>query len=393
MANANPAFTDAEYQDRIAKTRAAMDQAGVDLILVTDPSNMAWLTGYDGWSFYVHQGVLLGPDGDPIWWGRGIDGNGALRTVFMSDDHIRGYEDSYVQNPLKHPMEDLSNLIREKGWDGKTLGVEMDNYYFSASCYTSLLKCGANKEIADITGMVNWQRAVKSATEIDYMRKAARIVEAMHATIREKAEPGLKKNELVAEIYSTAIKGVDGIWGDYPAIVPMAPSGLDATAPHLTWDDQPMKEGEATFFEIAGVYRRYHCPQSRTLFLGKPPQKYLDAEAAVADASAAALESAKPGNLCEDIANAFNATLAKHGFHKDNRCGYAIGLSYPPDWGERTMSFRAGDKTVLKPGMTFHFMPALWLDDGGIETTEPILITETGYERLCDTPAKLVIKG
>lgn len=393
MANANPAFTDAEYQDRIAKTRAAMDQAGVDLILVTDPSNMAWLTGYDGWSFYVHQGVLLGPDGDPIWWGRGIDGNGALRTVFMSDDHIRGYEDSYVQNPLKHPMEDLSNLIREKGWDGKTLGVEMDNYYFSASCYTSLLKCGANKEIADITGMVNWQRAVKSATEIDYMRKAARIVEAMHATIREKAEPGLKKNDLVAEIYSTAIKGVDGIWGDYPAIVPMAPSGLDATAPHLTWDDQPMKEGEATFFEIAGVYRRYHCPQSRTLFLGKPPQKYLDAEAAVADASAAALESAKPGNLCEDIANAFNATLAKHGFHKDNRCGYAIGLSYPPDWGERTMSFRAGDKTVLKPGMTFHFMPALWLDDGGIETTEPILITETGYERLCDTPAKLVIKG
>ncbi|RYG92121.1 ectoine hydrolase DoeA [Loktanella sp. IMCC34160] len=392
MANANPAFTNAEYQERIAKTRAAMDKAGVDLILVTDPSNMAWLTGYDGWSFYVHQGVLLGPDGDPIWWGRGIDGNGARRTVFMSDDHIRGYEDSYVQNPSKHPMEDLSNLIREMGWDGKTLGVEMDNYYFSASCYTSLLKCGANKDIADITGMVNWQRAVKSATEIDYMRKAARIVEAMHATIREKAEPGLKKNDLVAEIYSTAIKGVDGIWGDYPAIVPMAPSGLDATAPHLTWDDQPMKAGEATFFEITGVYRRYHCPQSRTLFLGKPPQKYLDAEKAVADGTAAVFEVAKPGNLCEDIANAFNAALAKHGFLKDNRCGYAIGLSYPPDWGERTMSFRAGDKTVLKPGMTFHFMPALWLDDGGIETTEPILITETGFERLADTPAKLVIK-
>ena len=100
----------------------------------------------------------------------------------------------------------------------------------------------------------------------------------------------------------------------------------------------------------------------------------------------------KPGNLCEDVANAFNQTLNALGFEKDSRCGYAIGLSYPPDWGERTMSFRSGDKTELKPGMTFHFMPALWLDDGGLEITEPILITETGVECLCNTPRKLYVK-
>jgi len=56
------------------------------------------------------------------------------------------------------------------------------------------------------------------------------------------------------------------------------------------------------------------------------------------------------------------------------------------------MSLRAGDKTVLEPGMTFHFMPALWLDDGGIETTEPLLITDTGCEKLARTPPGLVIK-
>jgi len=48
---------------------------------------------------------------------------------------------------------------------------------------------------------------------------------------------------------------------------------------------------------------------------------------------------------------------------------------------------------VLKPGMTFHFMPALWLDDGGLEITEPILITETGVECLCTTPRELFVKG
>ena len=49
-------FSLQEYETRLAKTRQAMDAQGVELLFVTDPSNMSWLTGYDGWSFYVHQG-------------------------------------------------------------------------------------------------------------------------------------------------------------------------------------------------------------------------------------------------------------------------------------------------------------------------------------------------
>ena len=56
------------------------------------------------------------------------------------------------------------------------------------------------------------------------------------------------------------------------------------------------------------------------------------------------------------------------------------------------MSLRANDDTELQVGMTFHFMPALWLDDGGIEITEPIVITEQGAQCLCNTPRKLFIK-
>ncbi len=385
-------FSSQEYAERLSKTRQAMDQRGIELLLVTDPSNMAWLTGYDGWSFYTHQCVIIATTGEPIWWGRGIDALGALLTVVMHDDNVVGYEDSYVQNPEKHPMETLAALIKERALATGSIGVELDNYYYSAAAHISLTKHLPDSRFIDATGLVNWQRAVKSDTEISYMRKAARIVEHMHKTILERAEPGLKKNELVASIYAAAIEGVDDCWGDYPAIVPLTPSGMDATAPHLTWDDSPMKNGECTFFEIAGVHKRYHCPQSRTLFLGEPPDKYKRAEAAVLDAVSAGLAEAKPGNQCADIANAFNATLKKHGFEKDNRCGYAIGLSYPPDWGERTMSFRATDHTVLQSGMTFHFMPALWLDDGGLEVTEPILITDDGVECLCNTPRALAVK-
>jgi ectoine hydrolase len=239
---------------------------------------------------------------------------------------------------------------------------------------------------------VNWQRAVKSPQEITYMRNAARIVEAMHARIVDKIEVGMRKCDLVAEIYDAGIRGTPEIGGDYPAIVPLLPSGRDASAPHLTWDDKPMQSGMGTFFEIAGCYNRYHVPLSRTVFLGKPTQAFLEAEKATLEGMEAGLAAAKPGNTCEDIAKGFFDVLAKYGILKENRTGYGIGVSYPPDWGERTMSLRPGDRSVLQPGMTFHFMTGLWLEDMGLEITESILITETGVECLANVPRKLFVK-
>ena len=387
-----PAFEKEEYEIRISKVRKSMDEKNIEVLIVTDPSNMAWLTGYDGWSFYVHQCVVLSLEGEPFWYGRGMDTNGAKLTVFMQHENIIGYPDDYVQNPEKHPMDYLSEILTEKDWAQKTIGVEKDNYYFSASCLESLQRNLVQANFVDSTGLVNWQRTVKSPRELEFMRKAARIVEKMHARIFEVMEPGMRKNDLVAEIYHSGITGTEDGGGDYAAIVPMTPTGADASAPHLTWDDQPIPNNSGTFFEIAGCYRRYHCPLSRTIYLGQPPQKYLDVEKAVLEGIEAGLEAAKPGNFAEDIEAAWRKTIAKYGYEKESRCGYAIGLSYPPDWGERTVSFRKGDKTVLEPNMTFHFMPALWFDDWGLETTESIVITDSGVETLANVPRKLFVK-
>lgn len=385
-------FPHTEFAERLRKIRAAMERLGIDLLVVTDPSNMNWLTGYDGWSFYVHQCVVVALDGEPVWYGRGQDAQGAMRTTYLKHDNIIGYADHYVQSTERHPMDFLAKMMADRGWAKATIGVEMDNYYFSAAAFASLQKYLPNARFRDATALVNWQRAAKSPTELDYMRKAGKIVAAMHARIAEKIEPGIRKNELVAEIYDAGLRGVDGIGGDYAAIVPLLPSGSDAAAPHLTWDDRPLNAGEGTFFEIAGCYRRYHCPLSRTIFLGKPSQAFLDAEKATLEGMEAGLAAAKPGNVCEDIANAFFAVLKRHGIIKDNRTGYPIGLSYPPDWGERTMSLRPGDRTVLVPGMTFHFMTGLWLENMGLEITESIAITETGVECLSNVPRRLVVK-
>ncbi|WP_445619396.1 ectoine hydrolase DoeA [Kushneria sp. Sum13] len=388
-------FTRQEYAQRLSRVRAAMARAELDLLIVYDPSNMAWLTGYDGWSFYVHQCVLISLDQDPVWYGRRQDSNGAIRTCWMNPEtHVTSYPDYYVQNPDMHPMEYLSqSILPYWQWHRGRIGVEMDNYYFSAKAYTSLLANLPEATLVDANGLVNWCRAIKSPTEIEYMRVAGRIVDEMHARILDMVEPGLPKSRLVAEIYRAGVEGIEGHGGDYPAIVPLLPTGKDAAAPHLTWDDAPFKQGEGTFFEIAGVYKRYHAPLSRTVFLGRPPRDFLRGESALLEGIENGLAVAKPGNRCCDLAMALGAAMDKWGFDRGGaRCGYPIGLSYPPDWGERTMSLRPSDDTVLEPGMTFHFMPGMWMDDWGLEITESILITETGVETFSNFPRQLFVK-
>ena len=386
-------FSRAEYARRLAKVRKAMEKQGIDALFVEDPSNIAWITGYDGWSFYVHQGVVVFHDRDPIWWGRKQDGNGALRTVWMGADCIQPYGEEYIQSTVRHPMQDLAAILSREGYAGKRIGLELENYYFSAKAYLTLQKELPNADFIDATALVNWQRTVKSDEEIVFMRRAARISEAIIDGIVERIEPGMAKNELVAEIYRDAIRGADGHWGDYAAIVPMLPSGTDAAAPHLTWDGRPLEAGQATFFEISGCYRRYHAPFCRTVFLGKPPQQLLDASKALGEGLAAGLEAARPGNRACEVANALHDALLKAGIHRDARCGYPIGISYPPDWGERTISFRKEDETVLEAGMTFHFMPGIWMDDWGLEITESILIRDgQAAECFCDRPRELYVK-
>jgi ectoine hydrolase len=386
-------FTREEYAARLVKVRTEMDRRGLELLICPDPSNMAWLTGYDGWSFYTPQAVVVTHDSDPVWWGRLIDANGARRTVYMDDDHIHGFSDDYVMSNERHAYEHLALVLRELGWDRLRTGVEMDNYYYSATSHRVLLDGLPGADVVDATGLVNWQRAVKSPQELLYMRRAARIVERMHAAIFEIVEPGVRKNDLVAEIYRVGITGTEEFGGDYPAIVPMLPTGLDASAPHLTWNDRPFEAGFGTFFEIAGCHRRYHVPLCRTVFLGEPRSEVRNAERAVVEGLEAGLDKARAGNRASDVARALFDVLERYGVEKESRCGYPIGISYPPDWGERTISLRRTDHTILEPGMTFHFMPGLWMEEWGIEITESILITEDGpAETFCEVPRRLFVK-
>ncbi|ARQ13295.1 ectoine utilization protein EutD 1 (plasmid) [Rhizobium etli] len=384
-------FELSEYKDRLEKARNAMERAGIDLLIVTDPANMGWLTGYDGCSYYVPQCVVVTKDKDPLWFGRRMDANGCRRTAYIAEDRIKWYGDEYVQSDTLHAMSVLGQIITDEGHGSSTIGVEKDSSCFSAASFEVLSASLPNARFQKADRLINWQRLVKSPRELEYMRGAGKIVEAMYQRVTEVLRPGVKQSDVIAELSYVGTRGVEGYWGDYPACVPNLGAGADASAPHLTWTDKLIRADESIFFELAGVHKRYHCPLSRTYYLGKPTQQILDAEKAVLDGMQAGLEKAVAGNACEDIAKAYSGALARYGFEKTSRSGYPIGMGYPPAWGENSASFREGDKTELRPGMAFHFMSGLWYGDWGIEITESIVITEGRPEFLSNVPRRLLV--
>jgi ectoine hydrolase len=388
-------FETTEYLERLRRTKEEMAARGLDVLLVCDPSNMYYLSGYDGWSFYVPQ-LLIIEQGyhQPVWVGRGMDANAARVTTFLEWASIVPYPDEFVQSEVRHPMDYVANQLKARGWDHGVIGCEMDNYYFTARAFAHLKdNLPDDARFVDATGLVNWIRIIKSDAEIALMRQAARIVErAMRAGV-DAIAPGVRQCDAVAAIYEAQIRGTEEFGGDYTAIAPLLPTGIGTSTPHLTWTDQPFREGEATILELAGCRLRYHCPMARTVHLGQPPDSFAETAKVVVEGLNAALDTAGPGVLAEEVEAAWRRVIERHGIVKESRIGYSTGASYPPDWGERTLSLRPGDKTELRPNMTIHMIPGIWMDDWGIEISECFLVTETGAEPFCDFPRELIVKA
>lgn len=255
-----------------------MSEAAIDVLVVSDPANMNYLTGYDGWSFYVPQCVVLALDEEqPLWIGRGMDAAGARHTTFLDEKNIIGYPDHYVQSLERHPLNFVGDRIRERGWGTRTIGVEMDAYYFTARSYAELRKSLGDARFVNGDLLVNWIRLIKSEAEIAFMREAGVIAGLVMSTAIDSLRPGVRECDAVAAVYQAQMSGTPEFGGDYPAIVPMMPTGEKTSAPHLTWTDEPYKNEQMVNLELAACRHRYHCPIARTAYLGKnPPEKLVE---------------------------------------------------------------------------------------------------------------------
>jgi Xaa-Pro dipeptidase len=169
--------------------------------------------------------------------------------------------------------------------------------------------------------------------------------------------------------------------------------GEGASAAHLTWTDEKFNNNEVTILETAGCHRRYHCPLCRTIYLGNPPDKLNEIAKASVEALEVALDCIKPGLTCEEVeAKWWKAIGGSDVMKEPHRLGYSMGVGYPPDWGEHTASMRPGDKTVLKPNMTFHLIPSIWEKDYGFGVSETLRVTADGCATFANFPRMLFVK-
>ena len=387
-------FTPEEYKSRLKKVQALMQKKGIELLISQDPSNMNYLTGYDAWSFYYAQCVIVHVNADePICFVRDQDAGGAYIKTYLKNENIIKYHEKYIHTWPLHPYDALVDLIKQRKWDKLSVGLEMDSHYFTAYCYEKIKNGLPNAKVLDCERLVNWVRVVKSDAEIEYMKAAAQITEIGMKKAFEVISPGVRQCDAVSEIYSTLIKGTPKFGGDYSSIVPMIPTGKGTSASHLTWSENNFVEGEATIIELSGVNKKYHCPMARTVLLGKPDQLKIDTMRKTIEALEAGIDLVKPGNSADDVAQAFWKVLDKYGIEKTSRTGYSIGIGYPPDWGEHTLNISKGDMTILQPNVTFHMIAVMQFGKWGVEASEAIRVTDKGAELFCNFSKELHIKS
>src|SRR2546428_9013554 len=299
------AFPNEEYEKRLERTRLKMGEAGVDVILVTDPANMNYLTGYDAWSFYVPQAVIVPLKSEPpLWVGRGMDAQSAILTTTLPRANILSYADDYVESPVKHPMQHVASVLADGGFSAARIGYEGNAYFFTARNLQVLTRALPQARFDDVDLLVNWVRTVKSAREIEVMRQAARIVERVMQVAIDAVAVGTRQCDAAALISEAQIRGTEEFGGDAPANPPSILSAENAATPHASWSDQPFRGDTATCLELSGCRLRYHCAMSRTVYLGKPPDEMKRLAAPTAEGMQAALPTGKPGAPCQDHASA-----------------------------------------------------------------------------------------
>ena len=394
MADAALPFDRAEYLARIAATKQRMETAGIDVLLVSDPCNMNYLTGYDATSYYVHQIVALALDADePLWIGRQMDVACARFTTFLRPENRVGYPESYIGAPDRHAMTFVAATLRERGWQRGRIGVEMDAHFFTARCFQELRAGLPEADLVDASLLVNWVRIVKSPREIAYMRQAGAIVtEAMNVAVAM-IEPGVRQCDVAAAVYQAAVSGTAEFGGDMPE-GPWMPAGARTSAPHLTWTDEPYRAGEATNLELNACRHRYTAALARTVVLGPLSVEMARMIPVVVAGIETALDRARPGATCHDVEAAWRGVATAAGIEKSSRIGYSIGIGYPgPSWNERTASLQPGDRTVLEPSMTFHMIIGMWMDDWGFEISETFRVTEGAPEVFTNVPREVFVKG
>lgn len=379
-------FADSELSERRRSACRAMRARGLHGLLMFRQESMYYLTGYDTFGYCFFQCLYLGVDGRLVLLTRAPDMRQARHTSVIEDIRV------WVDEAGKNPADDLRDILDEQGCRNMRLGIEFDAYGLTAYNWRRVeASLQGFCTLEDASDLVSLQRVVKSAAEIEYVRKAASLADdALEAAIELTGE-GVFDGDILAAMQSAIFSG----GGDYPGNEFIISSGKDALLCRYHSGRRHLHKNDQLTLEHAGVYRHYHACLMRTLLTGKAHPEHVAMFGACTDAMQACIEALKPGQPIGTVFDAHARVLDAAGYreHRLNACGYSLGTTYTPTWMDWPM-FYAGNAVEAAPNMIFFIHIILANSDSQRAMTlgQTVRVTESGCERLSRLPLELVVK-
>ena len=374
-------FPVAEYAKRVKKAQRAMARQGIDMHLISFTQNLGYLTGYDTTMPSGYTVCLLPAKGAVGLHCSELEGCCALQSSTIKNIELYRWYDA------QDTGSQLGKVLRERGYDGKRIGIEMRNPEtftmgaFDTGSYLTLKKMLPNAEFVDTTDLIMELRLIKSTSELAYMRKAGDISwRGLNAALAEIGE-GRSDNDVIAAGHRALIASGSELMSADPMIMSGERTGW---MPHVPYKRHALKPGDSIYLEFTGTYHRYNAPAMRSAAVGT----VTDEVRRLTDVSLATveliLEHAKPGRTGHDVAHDVGKVLRRHkDFYFHGAFGYSIGMSNQPTWGEAPMYIAEGIERELKAGMCFHCPICIFVPRGaGLDFSESITITRNGCDIL-----------
>ena len=374
-------FSDAEFADRLARTRAEMAERGLDGMLLFAPESQFWLTGYDTFGFCFFQCLVVGQEQDPVLLTRSADLRQAQLTSNIQD--IRVWKDAAGANPAT----DLAAMLADLGLAGKRLGWETATHGLTYRNGAAVV--AATPGLVEASDLMGNLRLVKSPAEITYVRRAAELSDAAWDAAVSETHSGADEGKILGAMHKAVFEG----GGDYPANEFIIGSGDHALLCRYQSGRRVLDAQDQLTLEWAGTYRHYHSANMKTIVIGTPRPQHVAMQSAAHDALMACEDALRPGATMGDVFAAHAETLDGSGFgaHRLNACGYSLGPRFAPSWMEDQM-FYENAPTVVRPGMVF-FLHMILVDsesESAVTLGRTSLVTDTGSEPLGQMPLDLV---
>jgi len=330
-------FPRSEFKERLARLKAAMRSKGLDMVFLSSPESMYYISGYRN-EWYQAQSCMEWPPASGI--AVHVDRPGFIlfevedeyllaRHTSIADD-IRGF--LTVERPWPEMPRWIVEELRDEGWLPGRMGLEMWSYRpnraVSEIFQRELEK--ENCEVVDCSAIARDLRKVKSPLELECIEKAAKIGEIGMRACEESIRPGVTE----LEVWGEMMRAMARAGGENPAITVPVASGPKAALIHALASRRKIRKGDLVITDLCGVYKRYHANYARTYSVGKPSAAVAKGVHLAAGAYEVLADIIRPNLPVETVLKMMKEYYTKVGIDKRKWWwgGYELGLAFLPDW-------------------------------------------------------------